>query len=246
MRILNYIAGILLLFTVSCEKASVADCFKSTGSIVQEERPVTGFHTVILHDNVNLVLESSNTNHLTIEAGKNLLKKIVTEVNDSVLTIRNNNSCNWVRSYDKPVMAYLSFTELDTLEYRSIGDVTSKDTIRVGNMEISVKEGAGEIGFIVDAVILHCNLHYGTADIKMKGHAGVCYVYSGGFGLIDNRDLDADFVYLETRSSNNVYVQVHKVLGVTIDNIGNVLYTGDPYDISVVQNSSGQLIKLDK
>ncbi len=246
MRILNYIAGILLLFTVSCEKASVADCFKSTGSIVQEERPVTGFHTVILHDNVSLVLESSNTNHLTIEAGKNLMKKIVTEVNDSVLTIRNNNSCNWVRSYDKPVTAYLSFTELDTLEYRSIGDVTSKDTIRVGNMEISVKEGAGEIGFIVDAVILHCNLHYGTADIKMKGHAGVCYVYSGGFGLIDNRDLDADFVYLETRSSNNVYVQVHKVLGVTIDNIGNVLYTGDPYDISVVQNSSGQLIKLDK
>jgi hypothetical protein len=246
MRILNFIAGVLLLLTVSCEKTSVSDCFKSTGSIVREERPITGFHTVVLHDNVNLVLESSGTNHLTIEAGKNLLKKIVTEVTDSVLTIRNNNSCNWVRNYDKPITAYLSVNKLDTLVYRSIGNVTSNDTIKVENMEISVKEGAGEIGFIVDATILHCNLHYGTADIKMKGYAEVCYVYSNGFGLIDNRNLHADFVYLDTRSSNDVYVQVHKVLGVTIDNIGNVYYTGSPYDVSFVQNSTGQLIKLDK
>jgi hypothetical protein len=246
MKGLNFIVIIILLFTVSCEKASVGDCFKSTGSIVQEERPVTGFHTVVLHDNVNLVLESSGENHLTIEAGKNLMKKIVTEVHDSVLTIHNYNSCNWVRSYDKPVTAYLSFAKLDTLVYRSIGNVTSDDTVRVGNLEIDVKEGAGEIGFTVSAIILHCNLHYGTADIKMKGRVGVCYVYSNSFGLIDNRNLDADFIYLDTRSSNDIYVQVHKVLGVTIDNIGNVYYTGNPYDISLVQNGTGQLIKLDK
>ena len=246
MRGINFMVILLLLFTASCEKTSITDCFMSTGSIVQEERPVTGFHTVILNDNVNLVLESSDSNHLIIEAGKNLMKKIITEVNDSVLTISNYSSCNWVRSYDKPVTAYLSFAQLDTLEYHSIGDVTSNDTVRVGNLEISVKEGAGEIGFIVDAVILDCYLHYGTADLKMKGKASVCYVYSNGFGLIDNRNLNADFVYLRTRSSNDIYLQAHKVLGVTIDNIGNVYYTGNPYDISLVQNSTGQLIKLDK
>ncbi len=245
-RLIRHIAVFLFLLTVfSCKKTSVTDCFKSTGKVTTEDRAITGFHTVVLHDNINLVLESSATNNLTIEAGDKLMKKIVAEVNDSVLTISNNNSCNWVRSYDVPVTAYLNFTQLDTIEYRSIGNITSTDTIRTDNLVIDVKEGAGEIRFAVNAVFLHCNLHFGTADIKMKGHCNVCYVYSNSFGLIDNRALITDFVYLNNRSSNDVYVYAHKTLGVTIENIGNVYYTGNPFDITLDQKGTGELIKLE-
>lgn len=236
---------IILAFTTSCKKSSVSDCFNSTGPITIVERSITGFHSIILKDNINLVLESSNTNHLTIEAGNNLLPKIISEISDSILTIQNNNSCNWVRNYNSPVTAYLSFTRLDTIEYRSIGNITSNDTIHIEDLLINVKEGAGEISFIVNASTLHCNLHYGTADIKMKGKSNVCYVYSNSFGLINNLDLSADFVYLNNRSSNDVYIEANKVLGVTIENIGNVFYKGNPYDISLNQIGSGQLIKLE-
>lgn len=235
----------LLLTVFSCEKASVVDCFKSTGQIIQENRDLTEFHTVILHDNIDLVLEQSETNHLTIEAGENLMKKIITEVNDSVLTISNYNSCNWVRSYDKPITAHLSYTRLDTIEYRSIGNITSTDTIYTEYIVIDVKEGAGEIAFTVHATTIYCNLHYGTADIKMKGICDVCYVYSNSFGLIDNRELISGFVYLENRSSNDVYVDVRKTLGATIDNIGNVYYTGNPYNITLSGEGTGELIKLE-
>ncbi|RLD31745.1 MAG: hypothetical protein DRI88_04395 [Bacteroidetes bacterium] len=245
-RIIRHIAALLFLFTVfSCEKTSVLDCFKSTGPVTEEERPISGFHTVVLHDNVDLVLESSGTNHLTIEAGENLMKKIITEVNDSVLTISNYNSCNWVRSYETPITAHLRFTQLDTIEYRSIGNITSIDTIHTNNMVIDVKEGAGEIGFTVNATFLHCNLHFGTATIKMKGLCEVCYVYSNSFGLIDNRSLITDFVYLNNRSSNDIYVYAHKTLGVTIENIGNVYYTGNPGNITLDRRGTGNLIKLE-
>ena len=240
-----YLFMIILVFTTSCKKSSVSDCFNSTGPISIVERPITGFHTLVLKDNINLVLESSTIDHLSIEAGSNLLNKIISEVSDSILTIQNNNSCNWVRNYNSPVTAYLSFTKLDTIEYRSIGNITGTDTIHIENLLINVNEGAGEISFIVNASVLHCNIHYGTADIKMKGKSNVCYIYSASFGLINNLDLSADFVYLNNRSSNNVYVKANKVLGVTIENIGNVFYKGNPYDISLNQTGSGQLIKLE-
>lgn len=245
-KFIKYLAILLLAMVVfSCKKASVTDCFKSTGPIVTEERAITGFHTLVLCDNVNLVLKSSNRNALTMEAGEHLLKKIVTEVDDSVLSIRNNNSCNWIRNYDIPVIAYLEFAKLDTLEYRSIGDVTSADTVRTEELVIDIKEGAGEIGFTISATTLYCNLHYGTADFKMKGICNVCYDYSNSFGLIDNRELLSDFVYLNNRGSNDVYVHAGKTLGVTIENIGNVYYTGTPTDISLNRTGTGELIKLD-
>ena len=240
-----YLFMIILVFTTSCKKSSVSDCFNSTGPLTTIERPITGFHTLILKDNINLVLVSSNTNYLTIEAGNNLLPKIITEVSDSVLTIQNNNSCNWVRNYNSPITAYLNFTKLDTIEYRSIGNINSTDTVHIENLMINVTEGAGEISFIVNASVLHCNIHYGTADIKMKGKSNVCYIYSASFGLINNLELSTDFVYLNNRSSNDVYVKANKVLGVTIENIGNVFYKGNPYDISLNQTGTGQLIKLE-
>jgi len=242
-------AVIIFIFTfflmVSCEKSSVGDCFKSTGSVSIVERSITGFHTVVLKDNVNLVLNKDNTNSLTIEAGSNLLSKIISEVNDSILTIQNTNSCNWVRSYNTPITAYLTFANLDTIQYQSIGDISSIDTIHTDNLMINVTEGAGEINFIVEAKTLYCNIHYGTADIKMRGIANVCYVYSSSFGLINNLNLNADFVYLNNRGSNDVYVKANKTLGVTVENIGNVYYKGNPTDISFNQLGSGQLIKLE-
>ena len=67
--------------------------------------------------NVNLYLRQANENKLVLESGTNLMAKIITEVNSNgVLEIRNENQCNWVRSYDKPINVYLEFKDLDSLE----------------------------------------------------------------------------------------------------------------------------------
>jgi hypothetical protein len=245
LRLLNIII-LFILFTTSCEKNSIGDCFKSTGPINVVERPVSGFHTVVLKDNIDLELQSSNLNRLTLEAGNNLLNKIKTEVIDSVLIIENNNSCNWVRDYNAPLKAYLSFTKLDTIQYESIGNISSQDTIIIENLVINVWEGAGEISFSVKASMLFCNLHYGTAEIKMKGISDNCFVYSASFGLVNNLNLVSDNVYLRTRSSNNVYLKATHSLEASIENIGNVYYQGNPPNINLNQTGTGELIKLEE
>lgn len=238
---------LLVLFTLTgCEKTPVLDCFVSTGSIVQEERPIGEFQTLVLSNNLNLILRQSNTNRLVVEGGSNLLRKIITEVeNDSVLKLSNENRCNWVRSFDKPINVYLDFKRLDLIEYRSIGDVTNVDTLRLDSLNVDVREGAGKIELLLKTPLVYCNLHYGTADIVLKGIADLSYVYGDGFGRIDNRDLISSQVYVNNKSSNDMYLNANLRLEATIENIGNIYYSGNPPEIQLQRVGSGELIKID-
>ncbi len=197
-------------------------------------------------DNVNLILKQGAVNKLEVEAGENLLTGIVTEVNDNgTLTLSNENQCNWVRSYEKPVNVYLTFEKLDSLEYRSIGNVTNVDTLRIDTFNLKVSEGAGRIELLLKSRLIFSSLHYGTADIVLAGSVDVSYVYSASFGLVDNRDLVCNNVYVNNKSSNNLFVHATTTLGATVENIGDIYYYGNPVNLSFNQLGSGNLIKLD-
>jgi hypothetical protein len=243
---LLWLLPLLLIAFTGCEKTPVLDCFVSTGEIVKEERQIGQFQTLVLKDNLNLILRQSNTNRLVVEGGSNLLRKIVTDVeNDSVLIIRNDNQCNWVRSFDKPINVYLDFNRLDLIEYRSIGDVTNVDTLRLDSLSVDVREGAGKIELILKTPLVYCNLHYGTADIVLKGIADLSYVFGDGFGRIDNRNLMVSQIYVNNKSSNDMFLNANLRLEATIENIGNIYYSGNPQEIQLQRIGSGELIKID-
>lgn len=247
MRILNII---LLIFIVSafssCKKKNIGDCFKSTGEITEQDREVGQFTKIIVHDNVNLVLENSESGILTVSAGENLLDKIITQKNGDTLVISNNNSCNWVRDFNIPITVYLPVSNLSEIAYRSIGDINCTDTIFSDTLYINVFEGAGTINILTNTYAIHTSLHYGTADIKLSGRCTLSYVYSAGWGRIDNRALISKQVYVGNISSNDIYLRAENTLAATIDGIGNIYYTGNPANISFNQIGSGQLIKLDQ
>jgi len=119
----------------------------------------------------------------------------------------------------RPINVHLNYIDIDTLEYRSIGDVSTIDTIFTDSLWLRVYEGAGKIELDMDVKSMYCSLHYGTADIILSGKCGLSYVYSASFGLIDLIELETDIVYINNRSSNDVYLNVTTELGATIENI---------------------------
>lgn len=247
MRFLNIILLFFIVSTFSsCKKKDLGDCFKSTGEIIEQEREVGQFSKIIVNDNVNLILETSESGILTVSAGENLLDKIITEKNGDTLVISNNNSCNWVRNFNIPITIYLPISHLSDIEYRSIGDINCIDTIFCDTLYINVFEGAGSINILTNTYELHTSLHYGTADIKLSGRCTLSYVYSAGWGKIDNRALISKQVYVGNLSSNDIYLSAETTLAATIEGIGNIYYTGNPANISFNQIGSGQLIKLDQ
>ncbi len=241
----TFLLVILILLTYSCKKNSIGDCFLSTGKVIEESRNVDFFNKIILKDNVNLHLTQGEKNKLVVKAGENLIKKIITRINkDSCLEITNENRCNWMRSYKNPIDIYLTFTTLSDIEYHSVGNIDNTDTLRLDSLKINVREGAGIIKLCVDTHEFFTHIHRGTATIESFGKTGVSFVYSAGFGLVDNRNLDAGIVYMRTKSSNDVYVRVSYLLTANIGNIGNVYYFGNPSNIEKSGNGNGQIIKL--
>jgi hypothetical protein len=210
------------------------------------EREVDDFNKILLRHNVNLHLRQAVKNKITIKAGSNLISKIGTSVSENgQLEIRNDNSCNWVRSFETPIDVYLDFVKLDSIEYRSIGDLTNEGTLFLDTLKIDVLEGAGRIEMNVNARVIFCSLPGGTADIVLKGNCEISYLYAAGFGLIDNRGLLSKFVYVNNKSSNNLYLQATVELGATIENIGDIYYSGNPPAVELNQIGTGKLIKLD-
>lgn len=228
----------------SCDKSTSFDCFKSTGSIEKVEITVPYFHSIQLNDNVNLYLVQSNQQKLEMEAGKNLMNQIVTEVTeDSILVIRNNNTCNWVRSYDKPINVYLSLKELRNIEYRSVGDITNSDTLRADSLQIDIYEGAGNIELTLRTVVCEVNLHYGTANVVLNGLSNANIFYQLGAGKIDASNLLSGNVYLRNWSSNDMLIWATNFLSVEIKGLGNVYYKGSP-GIQSELIGEGQLIPI--
>ena len=244
MKYLGYIIGVSILF-LSCSKDDGAGCFSSTGKIIEEFRFLDDFHKIELYDNVNVFLIQSDSNYAIVEAGKNVIDGVKTDVSESgCIKIQNVNNCNWIRSYEKPLNVYLYYSYVDTIEYRSIGDIVSNNLMQTDDLYVNVYEGAGKININVESHRVYCGIHYGTADIIISGKCGIKYLYSAGFGVMDCRDLECTFAYVNNKGSNNMYVNSTGALNVAISGLGDVYYNGSP-SISLERTGSGNLIKLE-
>ncbi|NPD44755.1 MULTISPECIES: GIN domain-containing protein [unclassified Lentimicrobium] len=235
---------ILLLGLNSCKKGDPTDCFKSTGSDITQERPATTFDKIVLSDNVNLVLTQGNDYSISVHGGKNVLKKVRTDIDDRVLKIENRNSCNWMRNFDREITVYANFETINEIEYRGSGDISCTNTIVQDSLTLNIWEGAGKVEMDVEMYRNFIYFHIGTADVYYKGNTHLSYVTGSSFGPIYAQNLRSTFTYIANHGSNNCYVQANLRIEATISSLGNIYYWGDAEEL-VDKTGSGILIKMD-
>jgi len=244
MKSITYIASVLffVLLITACSK-SPGDCFTQTGKLITTERALENFSGILMQDNVDVELISGETPRVEVTAGEYILDKIITEVIDGELQIKNENSCNFVRSFDKTIQVKVFFQQIDSIEYRSIGNLLCTSPINnADSFKIDIFEGAGRIELELNTAVSHLNFHYGTAELIVSGFSQVNYIYQASYGPVDARALATSFNYLENNSTNSCFVRAAIQLGVTISNIGDVYYWGDP-EISLQGDGSGKLLR---
>jgi hypothetical protein len=240
-----WIIGVLLMTLVaSCEKSDPTDCFKNTGKDITEKRDVAFFDKIELNDNVNLVITQSDEYSISVRGGKNLLKKIKTEIVDGTLSISNNNSCNWMRSFDREITVYANVEVINTIDYRGSGDLSSSNALVSDSLLLNVWEGAGKVDLNIDVLRNIIYFHIGTADVYYRGKANLAYITASSFGPIHAEELDVGIIYMRSEGSNDCYVHPITRLEATIKNIGNIYYKGNPVVI-LNDEGSGELIKLE-
>jgi hypothetical protein len=245
LKYLNFgIIFSLFLFS-SCQKSDPTDCFKSTGEEITETRGASYFNKIVLEDNVNLVLSQSEEYAISVKGGKNVLKKVRTDINNEVLNIKNNNSCNWMRSFDREITVYANVKILNHIEYRGSGDISSTNTITGDSLQLNVWEGAGKVDLNVDLYRNYIYFHIGTANIHYSGNAYLSYISLSSFGPIYAENLSTRFSYVSNKGSNLCYVNSNLQLEATITSLGDIYYFGNP-EIILYDTGEGRLINANE
>ena len=225
----------------SCSKEG-GKCVSSSGQVIVQDRHLSDFDSIRVLDYVNVILIPDVNNKVSVEAGENIIGGIITELSGRELVLRNTNNCNWLRSYNKPINVYISAKNLMKIHYESSGNISCTDTIRSSFLKIEMWGGCGFIDLKINVADGFFLQHMGTATLTLTGICNISSVYAGDYGLLQLQGLRTGYTFVTNNGSNDCYVNARHSLEATISSIGNIYYSGDPYEIKANITGSGKLI----
>ncbi len=239
----NYILSaffLSMMLTTSCEKDHLFDCLKSTGPIASESRDVSDFNRIDVYNNPEVIITQDNVNSIKVEAGAHIISGITTEINNGILTIRNENKCNWVRSYSKTIAVYVHVKKLDIIQHHGSSTISSTNELQNSTFDLNVWN-SGDINLAIHADSTFARQHTTVGDMTLTGHSGYCFYYSNGNGFTYDSNLQVNNATVIQRGTGDCYVNVSQSMSVEIHDSGNVYYTGNP-QISSNVTGAGKLI----
>jgi hypothetical protein len=238
---LGIVTVTLVFIMAGCNKSDGV-CLSNSGPVIMEERDMPDFDSIYVRNYVNVILKQDTVNKVTVEAGKNIISGITTEVENRMLILDNKNTCNWLRNYNKPINVHVSVRNLWKIQYFGSGNITSADTIRSDSLKIDTWGGCGTIDLMLNIGRGYVVLQMGTVDIRLHGICPLLSVYSGDYGAIRCDDLRSAYCYVDNRGTNDCYVYSWHYFSARIESIGNIYYTGNPDTVITVINGPGQVI----
>jgi hypothetical protein len=242
----NFCLVLILVGCASaCNKEDCPDCLQKAGSMARESRDLDVFREIRLSDRINLVITQDTVNRVLIEAGKNLIPEVVTQVEAGVLTIRDDNTCNWVRSYENSITVYLQCKELRNIYYDGAGSITGTNEMVADTLEVNLWDGSGKIRLQTDCDELRVHLHTGCGDVEIYGKARNAYYYSRGNGQIHNENLDVPGIYIDASCTGDLFVRATEHIFARLGYDGNVYYWGKPANVESEISGNGRLIPME-
>ena len=241
---LPVILGLLILLLISC-KASLEDCFKSTGAIKIEERILMDFDSIRLEDNVNIILIQDTINKIRLEAGENLLPKIKSEVSNRLLVVKNENDCNWVRKLNVPINAYVHFKDLSIITNMGVASISNEDSLKIKGHAIDIRiTETGDIHLAGEFDWIYARIIVATGNLTLEGKADGLELYADGTSLVHAEKLLVGYASIETLLTGDIWVNPTDQISAKIFWQGNVYYKNSPQIILQQETSTGKLIKI--
>lgn len=234
---------ILLVFSfTNCSKDHMFDCLKSTGDEVTQIRSAGNFINLDLKDNVDIILYPDTKPFIRVTAGEHLVDGIITEIENGTLYIRNENKCNWTRSFSNKYIVEVGMRDPEKVEIFGSGNITCADTIRTEEFFFDSWNASGTYNFLFNSNKIHINNNIGRADYHAKGKANVTFVYMNDVATLDFSELRTELFYIRSSTTGDCRINVDKELDVVLLYTGDIYYTGSLYKLTKNISGSGSLI----
>jgi hypothetical protein len=237
-------AAFLLFLQMLAFSCTRDGCPLSSGTNTRETRNLLPFNEIILYDKINLIVTQDSVQQISVEAGKNLVPGIRTDVENNILTIQNNNTCNLFINPGYQINVYISGNQLQKIDYYGAGNITSTNMLHASIFTIDSWYGTGSIKLNLIANQTNAIVRNNNADITITGQSDHTYIYCSEVGSVNLVDFISTDVAIDQKSIKDIYVNVTGSLHANIVYKGNVFYKGKPGTIDTLITSSGRLIHL--
>lgn len=224
-------------------------CDKIGSKIITEERSCGVITHVDAYENIDVIFTTNIQNKIKISAPKNLINKIETSIEGTALTIRNNNTFNWLHDLDPDITVWINCDSLSHFNFYGNSYITTETPIYCDTFHCEIgKPDVGSNGIInleVYAYKLEVLQNDGYSDITFGGNARYLYIVNNSYGPMNFSNLIANFVFLYNHGSNNTYVHPLELLHGYATGVGDIYYYGQPTTINFELLGEGKLIPIE-
>ncbi len=238
----NFVNGSVFLFISvltlsSCGMKRV----KGNGNIITSNRSEGNFDAVKASGSFDVLFSQAETNEIRIEADENLMKYILTSVENGVLRIRTKSGVNIRPSQD--IKVYVKSPNYKSVSLAGSGNMIAETKIiSTEKIKLSIA-GSGDIKFQeLDAPQVDVNIS-GSGKAEGAGNTRDLDIDVAGSGNVMMEGLKAENAKISIAGSGNVWVYASMKLDVRVAGGGDIHYYGNPADIKSKMAGSGNLIK---
>jgi hypothetical protein len=238
------VAIVLLGIVFGC--ASPGDCIETSGPMVRKEFSLSNFNKIIVYSGVALVVTEGPEYKVEVESPKNLFDQIELSVKDSLLALKDNSSCNWVRSYGK-ITVYVTAPNIEELHSKTEKTISSNGILtfpilRLISLDLSDGAGTGDFNIQVDnnQVVIENN---NVSRYYVSGKTNYLNVnFYDGNGRFMAENLIAKSVYIFHRGSNDMIVNPAESITGKMVSTGNLILKNTPPIVDVQALYIGHVI----
>lgn len=229
MKNILILVGFLIIFT-GCSKPG--DCIESTGNIIAKEFSVPNFDKIIVYEGIGLVLTQGPEFKVEAITGENLMEGIEVKVTDSLLSLKDNTSCNWVRDYGHTTIYVTApnIIELHSKTERTISSngILTYPILRLFSIDLTDGVGTGDFNIQVDngqTVVENNNI----ARYYISGQTNDLQIYFyDGNGRFEGENLTAKSINIYHRGSNDMVVKPTEIITGKMVSTGNLVLKNTP------------------
>lgn len=235
----------LVVLFFSCKKAEDRTCYKSYGNLIEKEIPLDSVSKFMLYKNITYHIYQDTLRKLIVRTGDNMVNHIAVENDGTVVTIKNENHCNFWRDFDKKTIVEIHYPFYKEIYSEANDSLIFKNTI-VGDY-LEVEQNLGGAAVLLDVDVYHIVMiaSGGVGTYVLSGNTNYADLRVQSNGAGDASQLKSNYLYVYSNTTGDLTVDADSTeFTVDIRGTGNVLYSGTPDSLSYVKSGDGGLIKF--
>lgn len=214
---------------------------KGNKEVMEESRSILGFEEIAIAGAFEVELVKEDSDRILIIAESNLLKYILTHVENGKLSIETPKKIN-LKPTEK-ILIRIPFTEITEIEKSGSGKITSESEIKTKNLDINCS-GSSKVNLVVDVSNDLSISKSGSCHMQIEGFAENLDIKSSGSGKFESEKLSVKEADVKLSGSGEIHLSCEDELNVKVSGSGKVLYAGDPSNIDIKTSGSGKVERL--